>query len=108
MHQTDTEWSTTEQKVAQVAFDKAYKREISALIHEVRESSSAIAALEDIWRLHDYLSAKRHNIDGKYDYQYSVLVFVFARLIKEGWLQLDELEGLDKGKLAKIASLARM
>jgi hypothetical protein len=108
MLETDTEWSTSEKKVAQTAFDKAYEREITALLQEVRESSSTIAELNDLWKLHDFLSARRHDIDGKYDYSYSVLIFTFSRLVKEGWLQLGDLEGLDRGKLAKIASLASM
>lgn len=105
---SDIEWSKAEKKVAQAAFETAYKREIDALIEDVREKASTIAALDDIWRLHDFLSAKRHEIDGKYDYRYSVLIFVFAGLVKEGWLHLDELEGLDQGKLTKVAALARM
>jgi hypothetical protein len=108
MQVTDTEWSNTEKKVAQAAFEKAYKREIDALIKEVREQASAITELDDMWRLHDFLSARRHDIDGKYDYRYSVLIFVFSRLIKEGWLNLDELEGLATDKLTKIAALTRM
>jgi hypothetical protein len=108
MQVSDISWSNIEQKVAQKAFEKAYERETNALLKAVRENSSAIAALEDIWHLNDFLSARRHDMDGKYDYRYSVLIFVFARLIKEGWLQLDELEGLDKDKLAKINSLSRM
>jgi hypothetical protein len=105
---SEIEWSKTEKKVAQAAFEKAYTREIDALIKEVREKASTIAALDDTWQLHDFLSARRHEIDGKYDYRYSVLIFVFARLIQEGWLHLNELEGLEKDKLTKVAALARM
>jgi hypothetical protein len=61
-----------------------------------------------MWHLHDFLSARRHEVDGKYDYRYSMLIFIFARLVKEGWLHLNELEGLDKSKIAKIAALSRM
>jgi hypothetical protein len=32
---------------------------------------------------------------------------VFASLVKEGLLQLDELSGLDAEKLAKVAAMAR-
>lgn len=64
--------------------------------------------LGELWQLHDFLSAKRHEIEGKYDYQYSVLLFVFAGLVKEGWLHLNELQGLDKDKLSKVAVLSRM
>jgi hypothetical protein len=105
---TDLAWSDTEKKVAQTAFNKAYEREIAALIQEVSAQASSIAELEELWRLHDFLSARRHDVDGKYDYRYSVLVFVFSRLVKEGWLHLDELEGLERDKLSKIAALARM
>ncbi len=101
-------WSIIEENVAQEAFNKAYQREITTLIEEVRERASTIAEINDMWLLHDFLSARRHDIDGKYEYRNSVLIFVFARLVKEGWLKIDELEGLDGDKLAKIAALARM
>jgi len=108
MQVSNAEWSQTEQTIAQTAFNRAYEREINTLIKEVHEKASAIAELNDVWQLHDFLSARRHEIDGKYDYRYSGLVFVFARLVKEGWLHLNELEGLDKDKLTKVAALARM
>lgn len=108
MQVSEIEWSKTEQQVAKEAFEKAYEREIAALIEEVRAQASAIAKLDDMWRLHDFLSARRHDIDGKYDYSYSVLLFIFAQLVKEGWLHLDELKGLQTDKLSKVAALSRM
>jgi hypothetical protein len=105
---SDIEWSKTEQEIARSVFEKAYSREVSALIEEVRERAIAIAQLDEVWHFHDFLSARRHELDGKYDYRYSALIFVFARLLKEGWLQLDELDGLDADKLTKVAALARM
>ncbi|HLO89483.1 MAG TPA: hypothetical protein VK203_31360, partial [Nostocaceae cyanobacterium] len=86
MQVSDIEWSKTEEKIAEEAFRRAYEREINALIQEVREQASTLNELQDMWQLHDFLSARRHDIDGKYDYRYSVLIFVFARLVKEGWL----------------------
>jgi Photoprotection regulator fluorescence recovery protein len=108
MQVSEVDWSQTEQKVAKEAFEKAYAREIAALIQEVRAQASAIAELDDMWCLHDFLSARRHDLDGKYDYSYSVLIFIFAQLVKEGWLHLDELKGLETDKLSKVAALARM
>ncbi len=108
MQVTDIEWSATEKKVAQAAFNKAYEREIQALIQHVSEQASAVSTPTDVWQLHDFLSAKRHDLDGKYDYRYSGLIFVFARLVKEKWLHLDELEGLEASKLSKISALVRM
>jgi len=78
------------------------------LLKQVREQTKTLVKLSDLWQLHDFLSARRHEVDGKYDYQYSALLFVFAGLVKEGWLHVSELEGLNKDKLAKITSLARM
>lgn len=108
MQVTDTDWSKTEQIVAKAAFDKAYQREVAALMQQVRAGASEIASLEDLWQLHDFLSARRHELDGKYDYRYSVLIFVFSRLIREGWLHVDELAGLAPDKLTKITVLATM
>jgi hypothetical protein len=108
MQETDTNWTSVEQEAAQEAFDKAYKRECAALLQSVRAKASSIAELDDLWHLNDFLSARRHELDGKYDYRYSVLLFVFAGLIKDGWLQIDELQSLSRDKLAKITALARM
>lgn len=104
----NNEWSTVEETVAKTAFERAYQREINALVKDVKERASTLSELNDLWRLHDFLSARRHEIDGKYDYRYPMLLFVFANLVKEGWLHLDELEGLHQDKITKIGALARM
>ncbi|MEB3252782.1 MAG: hypothetical protein VKO01_11695 [Cyanobacteriota bacterium] len=105
---SDVSWSEVEKEIARAAFEKAYEREIAVLIEEVRTQVTSLAELEDLWRLNDFLSARRHDVDGKYDYRYAVLVFVFSRLVKEGWLQIEELDGLEQTKLSKIAALSRM
>ncbi len=51
---------------------------------------------------------KRNEIDEKYDYRYSVLILVFARLIKDGWLSFEDLEGLAEEKIAQIGSIGFM
>ncbi|MBW4527302.1 MAG: hypothetical protein KME18_19305 [Phormidium tanganyikae FI6-MK23] len=105
---TDIQWSTTEKEISQSAFDRAHQREIDTLIQTVTEKAQTISDVSEVWQLHDFLSAKRHEIDGKYDYRYSGLLFVFARLVREKWLSIDELEGLEPDKLAKISALVRM
>jgi hypothetical protein len=105
---SEIDWSVKEQEIAQSAFNKAYQREITALLESVRERSSSIVELGDIWNLNDLLNSKRHELDGKYEYEYSVLIFVFAKLLKEGWLNLNDLEGLTSDKRAKISALSRM
>ncbi|WP_281261729.1 hypothetical protein [Aphanothece hegewaldii] len=108
MQVSEITWTETEKEIAQQAFKKAYDREIMALIDYVQDQSDKIAKIEDVWYLHDFLSARRHQIDGKYDYRYSVLLFVFAQLLKEGWLYLEDIQGLEREKVSKISALSRM
>ena len=101
-------WNKTEEEIGQKALKKAYEREINDLIQTVRESAIQIVRLDDLWQLNDFLSAKRHHLDGKYNYSDSMLLFILAQLIQEGWLYLDDLEGLSQNKLTKISALTRM
>lgn len=101
-------WTEAEQAIAKEAFQRAYDRETEALVADVKRRLATLSELDDIWNLHDYLSARRHSIDGKYDYRYSILLFVFSQLLKEGWLGLTDLEGLEPEKLKKVSALARM
>ncbi|PSB12229.1 hypothetical protein C7B62_03030 [Pleurocapsa sp. CCALA 161] len=101
-------FSVMEETIAKQALHKAYERETSALIAHVRDRSNAIAELEDLWYLHDLLSTKRYEIDGKYVYNFSTFVFDCATLVKEKWLYLDDLQGLKPEMLSKISALARM
>lgn len=102
------DWNSSEKKVAEAALKKAYSREVEALIRGVRSQAQSICLLEDVWQLHDFLSARRHEIDGKYDSEESSLVFTLSQLVKDGWLNLSELEGLDSSKRAKVSVLTRM
>lgn len=104
----ENSWSNEEKMVAREAFEKAYQRETLTLLETIREKVSGIETIDNAWHLHDFLSAKRHELDGKYDYRDSFLIIVIARLVKEGWLHLDELDGLEEGKLIKISALTRM
>jgi hypothetical protein len=58
-----------------------------------------------MWHFHDFLTEKRDEIDEKYDYRYSVLILVFARLINDEWLDFDDLKGLAENKIDRIESL---
>lgn len=100
--------SETENKIAQQAFQTAYQRETSSLINNIRDRASSISQLEDLWYLHDLLSTKRYEIDGKYEYNASTVVFDFAKFIEEGWLSLEDLKGLNSGILSKVSALLRM
>lgn len=100
-------WSETEQILARQAFEQAYVRAIDRLIATVQERSSALTSADAVWQLHDFLSIERHTIEGRFAFALEGLLFVFASLVKEGLLQIEELDGLEQEKLAKIAAMAR-
>ena len=108
MQLNDPQWSEAEKKIAREALSKAYRRETEALRSEIADKASQVTKIDDIWSLHDYLSAKRYDIDGKYDDRDTTPIFVLAKLIKEGWLHPDELKGLTPDKRAKVVALAKM
>lgn len=68
--------------------------------------AQSIQDSEDLWQLCDYLNKKRRAINDKYDYRYSVLIFVFARLLREGWITIADLDGISADKQQKIEVLA--
>jgi Photoprotection regulator fluorescence recovery protein len=95
-------WSKTEKIIARAAFDKASEREHGAILREVHSMLNAAKDPYVVWAIHDYLSERRREIDQKYDYRYSVLILIFARLVREGWLKEEELAGLGEDKLEDI------
>lgn len=101
-------WSQAETQSAHALFRKAYQRELDGLLATVQAQASQITQIDDLWKLHDFLSAKRHEIDGKYDDRQSVIIFVFAQLLKEGLVQAEELTFLAADKQSKIKALARL
>jgi len=104
----DFTWSKAEKQLAKRAFDAALGREYGKLLQETREMAGRMQEGADLWRLHDFLTRRRREIDEKYDYRYSQLIIVFSRLIHEGWLSLEELEGLGEDKLAKIEQILEL
>ncbi|MEO0755304.1 MAG: hypothetical protein AAFY78_00345 [Cyanobacteria bacterium J06648_16] len=108
MTQTETQWSSEEKQIAEKALKTAYAREIQMLMDYVRESASGLCEIQDVWQLHDFLSARRHDIDGKYDERESFLLFTLSKLLQDKLLDLTELEGLAADKRAKLSLLIRM
>ena len=96
------EWSKPEKEIARRAFNAAYERECMAIAHNIREMADKINKPSDVWKIHDYLTEKRKETDQKYDYRYTVLLSVFARLMCEGWIRAEDLEGLSGDKLQEI------
>lgn len=104
----DIKWSKTEQRIARKAFEKAYERECADLVNKIRAKAGNITKPDDIWRLHDFLTRKRKEVDKKYDYRYLVLFLVFGQLIKDGWLDFKDLEGLAEEKIDRITALVNI
>jgi hypothetical protein len=100
-------WTDQEQAIAKQAFDTAYGRAIAVLTETLRERVGALNGAEDLWQLHDFLSIQRHSIEGHFDFRLDGILFVFASLVKDKLLSLDELAGLESEKLAKIAAMSK-
>ncbi len=99
-------WSKAEKAAAGRAFENAYERECREIINKLRVMANQADDSDDVWRVHDFLAEKRKEMDDKYDYRYSVLILVFARLLREGWITADDLEGLKGDKIATITEMA--
>jgi len=103
---SETQWTKREKDIARRALNAAYERECNAISQEVRNMALGINNPPGLWHRSEYLTRKREELDEKYDYRYSVLRFVFARLIHEGWLTKEDLAGLSDEKLTEIRQIA--
>ena len=100
-------WTDTEQAIARDAFDRAYVRAVDQLVETVQRKASSLGDAGSVWALHDFLSIERHTIEGRFDFRLDGILFVFASLVKDQLLQLDELDGLSADKLAKVTAMSR-
>ena len=82
--------------------------EYVALLQKLKDMSQKAKNPGDIWTIHDFLSQQRKTMDQKYDYRYSQLIFVFGRLIREKWIDENDLEGLNEEKLNAIRYIASL
>jgi len=101
-------WSPAEKAVARKAFDAALQRELAAVIRKAKEMAARIEEPSELWDLEYYLTKRRQEINRRYDYRYSVLISVFADLIRHGQLREEELHGLGQDKLGYILGLVRL
>ena len=101
-------WSHAEKQIARKALELALDREFRNVIRRAKDMAGKIEQPTDLWDLEHYLTESRKRIDRTYDYRYSVLTDVFGRLVREGRLSEDELQGLGEDKLQSIRSYARL
>jgi len=102
----DLKWSKAEKTIARRAFDIAYERECENLAGRLKDKAGSIKEPRDLWLVHDFLSEQLKRIEQKYDFRYSVLILVFALLLKESWLKESDLAGISEDKMEKIRYLA--
>ena len=102
----DWKWSPAEKAAARKAFNRALNEELEAVMRETRERAARIREASELWELERWLGERRREIDQKYDYRYSVLPMVFAQLVRERRLAVEDLQGLEPQKLAAIRFLA--
>lgn len=98
----NSKWSDSEKKVARRAFDKAQEKECASIMAKLKDLAAKAVKPEDLWAVHDYLTEQRRSIDEKYDYRYSQLILVFSRLLREKWIEENDLQGLSDEKLQAI------
>ncbi len=63
---------------------------------------------EAMWALRRFLDATEREIQNKYDFRCSQLLFVFGRLVREGRVSVAQLKGLSQDKLRKGQFAARL
>jgi hypothetical protein len=102
----DVRWSKTEKQIAKKAFEKAYEQECADLAKKICSRAEKIKEPADIWHLRDFVNKRLREIENRYDYRYSVLILVFAGLIRDGWLNFDDLTGLSQEKIGRISALS--
>jgi Photoprotection regulator fluorescence recovery protein len=98
--QNEPAWSRSEKAIAHKAFDAALERELQEVIREAKQKAVLIEEPADLWVLEHYLSERRKEIDRKYDYRYSQLDLFFGRLLREKWIDEEDLRGPWGGQAA--------
>ena len=101
-------WTAAEKKAARKAFDSALQAELNSFIGEFKAKAHAVQEVAAIWEIRDWLDEKAHQIDVEYDYRYSQLILVFARLVRQRKLGLSDLNGLSEDKLQAIQHIAEL
>ena len=100
----DLKWSSSEKRVAREAVDSALESALAKVMAEFKRRAAAAAMPSDLWEIEDYLRQQRREIDETFDYRYSQLLLVFARLIHEGHLDESRLAGLSEEKREIVRS----
>ena len=103
----DLKWSASEKKIARRVYEAACESILARMVADFKAKAAAVATPSEMWAIEDHLRQQRRKIDEIFDYRYSQLPLVFARLIREGHLDEAQLSGLSEEKLEIIRGLLR-
>lgn len=98
----DLHWSQSEKKIARRAFEQALDCELTALIREAKERVNQVSTPDELWEVEAWLTKRRKEINETYEFRYSVLPLVFAKLMYRRLLSEDDLKGLGPEKVDLI------
>jgi hypothetical protein len=102
----DLKWSSAEKALSRSLFEQALDAELAETLAEFKAKAAAARGPDDLWAIQDFLGARRRDIDRKYDYRYSQLIFVFGVLLRESRIRELQLEGLSQDKQDLIKRVA--
>ena len=104
----DLKWSEREKKIARRVFEAALHQELGEVMAEFKEKAARAEEPDDMWAVEEWLAQRRRDIDTRYDFRYLQLVIVFGRLLREGRITEQQLEGLGEDKLSYIGRIATL
>ena len=106
----DLKWSPADKAHSRSLFEQALNAELAETLVALKAKAAAASEPDDMWAIHDYLGARRRDIDRKYDYRYSqlIFVFVFGVLLREARIQESQLCGLSQDKQEMIKRFASL
>lgn len=99
-------WTDREKKIAHRLFDAAVKNELAEILASFKSRAASAVTPDDMWEIGRSLGAIQRDFDRKYDFRYSQLEFVFARLLAEGRISTADLEGLQDQRAEDIRRMA--
>ncbi len=104
----DLKCSEREKTIARRVFEAALQQELGEVMATFKEKAALAEKPDDMWAVEGWLAQRRHDIDNKYDFRYSQLVMVFGKLLREGRITEQQLEGLGEDKLSYIEHIATL
>jgi hypothetical protein len=104
----DLKWSTAEKRIARRAFERALEREVTALIEEAKKRATRLSTPNDLWALERWLTDRHEEVRETFDFRYSVLPVVFAKLFDRRLLTEHDVEELSREKVELIRRTAEI